>query len=143
MTAKEYLEQLKIYNQAVQVKAGEVEEYKTLATKVTQAWHGLPPDKNARGSNLEWWYAKLVDERKELDYLVDRFCTFREEVLALLAKLDDPTHSALLNLRYVQFKSWQEVASEMSFSHQHVYRLSSDAHKEVEIKLQKLKDESK
>ena len=143
MTAKQYLEQLKIYNQAVQVKAGEVEEYKVLATRVTQAWDGLPIDKSAKGSSLDWWYAKLVDEGKELDLLIDRFSNFREEVLALLAKLDDPMHSALLNLRYVQFKSWQDVAHEMGFSHQHIYRLSSDAHKEVEIKLQKMKDESK
>lgn len=132
MTAKEYLEQLEIYNKVVEAKLREVEHYKAFTMRVTQVWDGLPLDKQSRGSAMEQNLVRLADESRELDIVIDRFCDLRDEISDLLKKLSNPMHQVLLRTRYLQFKSWREVAVEMGFSLQHIYRLAREAHTEFD-----------
>ena len=64
---------------------------------------------------------------KKINYKVNEYLKVLEQVKNAIDKINDADCSALLVKRYLQNKTWEQIAEEMSFSTAHIYRLRKKA----------------
>ena len=59
-------------------------------------------------------YSRIIDER------IDELYAVKCEIFKAISRIEDGTLRTLLELRYLSFKTWEEIAVEMSYSYVHV-----------------------
>ena len=74
---------------------------------------------------------RLGDIQKKLQIEINTYIGLREEVLDVLQKVDDMRIRCVLELRYVNYLSWQEIAKRMGFSRRHVLRMNEMGLKKI------------
>ena len=126
MTAKEYLEQYKIMQTRLNVLIAEIERLRTEAEGASVRLDGLPtgtgePDKTARLA------AQLADHETVLQSEMSALWIRRMKIIAELGQLKNHRHQQILQLRYIDCKSWECIAYEMGITWRHCYRLHGSA----------------
>lgn len=130
---KKYLQQVRLYDSRINAKLAERDRLKAMLTKITptlrndavSGGHGSQ-DKFSDGM------AKLVDLEAEINREVDRFVNERNAVTATIDSVDDERLHRVLSGRYIQFKTWEQIACDMDVSYQWVCKLHGTALQAVE-----------
>ncbi|MCM3761050.1 DUF1492 domain-containing protein [Alkalihalobacillus oceani] len=134
MNAKEYLSQALWLDQRINSKMEQLETLRTLAMKVNA---NLTEEKVSGGnitkSHMENTIAKIVDLEKEINEDIDRLVDLKAEIMETISQVDDPTCQLLLEMRYINGKTWEEVARELSFEVRTAFRLHGKTLKEIEL----------
>lgn len=132
MTVKEYLlrgrklndevEQLKYARrQALELACGASVGYDVEKVQTSQV------------NTVEKKFIAYADYSKLLDEKIDELSDYRAKMLKLINKLENTTYRTLLIARYINCKTWELIAEEMSYSDVWVRtRLHSDALQELE-----------
>lgn len=130
--SKKYLQQIRLYDSHINTKLEERDRIKARLTQITPT---LKQDVVTGGGNqdkLSEAVAKLVDLEAEIDREVDCFVSARNEVTKTIDKVDNAKLHKVLNLRYVEFKTWEQIACDMGISYQWVCKLHGIALQAVE-----------
>ena len=64
---------------------------------------------------------------RDIDALVD----LKAEARKVISKLDNPEQQLILEMRYLCYKSWAEIAEDLSFSESNVYKIHGEALKRI------------
>lgn len=139
MIAKEYLSQAYRIDQRINSKLEQIVSLRALATKATSTLSDTPPSGTRNVHSMEDTIAKMVDLENEINVDIDTLVDLKREFVFIIKKIDNPEYQTLLELRYLCFKTWEQIAVEMGYSLQHIFRIHHKALKEINI----LKDESK
>ena len=75
--------------------------------------------------------AHIVDLENELNDDIDQLVDLKREMVATVKAVSDPECQTLLELRFLCFQTWEQIAVEMNCSIQHIYRLRDKALKMV------------
>ena len=75
--------------------------------------------------------ARIVDAERALDAQIDRMIALREEIQATIARVPDERMRVLLELRYLNGRTWEDVADQMNYTTRNIYNLHSAALKAV------------
>lgn len=67
----------------------------------------------------------------------------KQNVYATIQKVEKPEYQFLLEMRYLCFKTWAEIADQMHLEEHYVFRVHGQALREVEKILQRDKEDSK
>ena len=67
--------------------------------------------------------SKIVDLENELDNDIDKLVDLKAEVTKRIDEIPDMECRLLLMLRYLNFKTWEEIAEKMGYSDRHIRRL--------------------
>lgn len=59
---------------------------------------------------------------EKIDRQLGRCLTLRDEIEVAIDSLDDPTERLLMRKRYIEGKRWEQVAVEMNYSINHIWR---------------------
>lgn len=133
MRVKEYLSQALWLDKRINSKLEQLEVLRALATKVSA---NLREEKVSGGNNtkshLENTVVKIVDLEKEINGDIDRLVGIKTEIMNTIGQVDDPISQLLLEMRYVNGKSWDAVARELRFDRSWISRLHGNALKEIE-----------
>lgn len=70
----------------------------------------------------------------ELQQDIDRLVDLKKEIMAVVKAVDDMECQTLLELRYLCFKSWEQIAVDMGYNVRHVYRLHDEALLKVTVR---------
>lgn len=65
----------------------------------------------------------LVELEDKLDAKIDELYRIKNEILDTIFRLDDPRERMVLKGRYVDMKTWEQIAVEMSYSYMQVTRI--------------------
>ena len=57
----------------------------------------------------------------------------KREIMQVDKAVPNPEHQTLLELRYLCFKSWEDVAQELGYNVRHIYRLHDEAVEQIKI----------
>lgn len=79
---------------------------------------------------------KLIDLADVVDKLKNehfRLLIIKAEIENAISEVDDNTYAVLLRLRYIDCKTWEEIAEIMNFDVRHIYRLHGNALKAITI----------
>ena len=133
MTVKEYLGQAYRLDQRINSKLEQVASLNELATKCTSTLTGMPRNPNRGTSTMADAVGKIVDLQAEINRDIDRLVDLKREMVSLIKAVDNTEYQTLLELRYLCFKTWEQISVDMGYSIQHIYRLREKAYDEIRV----------
>lgn len=118
--AKRYLQQIKLYDSHINTKIEEVHHLKAMATKITPTLKQDVVSGGGSQDKLSEAVAKIVDLEAEIDREIDRYVDAMRNISATIDTLSDPDQLQVLHKRYVQFKTWEQIACDMNMTYRNV-----------------------
>jgi Protein of unknown function (DUF1492). len=133
MTAKEYLSQAYRIDQRINSKLEQIVSLRALATKATSTLSDTPSSGTRNVHSMEDTIAKMMDLENEINVDIDTLVDLKREFVFIIKKISNPEYQTLLELRYLCFKTWEQIAVEMGYSLQHIFRIHDKALKEIKV----------
>ncbi|WP_394870330.1 DUF1492 domain-containing protein [Clostridium butyricum] len=133
MTNKEYLAQAYRIDQRINSKLEQIVSLRDLATKATSTLSDMPGSATRNVNSMEGVIVKMIDLEEEINKDIDTLVDLKREFVFIIKKISNPEYQTLLELRYLCFKTWEQVAVEMGYSLQHIFRIHDKALKEINI----------
>lgn len=131
MTAKEYLQQYKFLDSRIKAKCEQLERLRELSTKVSaEQGSGAHSGVSDRVGNI---VAKICDAEAEINEMIDILLDLRVEIERAIAAVPDETLRQLLELRYINCKTFEQIAVEINYSYMHVCRLHGKALAQIKM----------
>lgn len=127
MNAKEYLGKAYRLDRRIDSKIEQAASLNALAAKCTAAITGMPRNPNRKSSIMADAVAKIVDLQAEINRDIDALVDLKREMVRAIKAVDNTEYQTLLELRYLCFKTWEQIAVDMGYSVRHVYRLHDEA----------------
>lgn len=139
MTVKEYLTQAYRIDQRINSKLEQIASLRGLALKATSTLSDMPHKPNKNTSLMENIICKMIDLENEINTDIDTLVDLKRDIVAIIKGIQNPEYQTLLELRYLCFNSWEQIAVDMGYSLQHIFRIHDRALKNIILS----KDESK
>lgn len=79
-----------------------------------------------------WLIAELVDARREFEEARIRSVQVMREINSLIELIPDPQQKRLVELRYLEGRTWEDIANEIHVSYRHVFNVRLQAKGAVE-----------
>lgn len=134
MTTKEWLSRgWRIDREIRELEQAQVEAL-ALATRTTAGTDGERVDGGGDNSSEREMVAyadKAAEYAVMIDEKIRELVGIKTEIIRAVERVENPTLRAVLMARYVNFKTWEQIAVEMSYSYMHVCRLHGRALVEV------------
>ena len=128
MTAKEYMEQARYLDMQINSKIEQVRSLNELATKATTVYSDMPHSPNRNTSRMEETVVKIIDLESE----INRDMNLKREIMRVVNRIEPAEYRTILEMRYLQFKKWEQIALLMSTDLRWVYRMHGRALNEVQ-----------
>ena len=127
MNAKEYLSQAYRIDQRINSKLEQVMSLRTLLGKATGTLSGTPKAATPNPHSMEDTICKMVDMENEINADIDMLVDLKTEIMKCIKQIGNPEYQTLLELRYLCFKRWEDVAAELGYDLRYVYKLHDQA----------------
>jgi len=127
MTVKEYLGQAYRLDQRINSKLEQLESLNGLATKCTSTLTGMPKNPSRSTSMVADAVAKIVDLQVEINRDIDLLVDLKCDMVRIIKSVDNAEYQTLLELRYLCFKTWEQIAVDMNYCIDNVYRIHRKA----------------
>ena len=131
MKAYDFLNKIKLLNILINNKKLQLESLKALCEypPLDNSEKVQSSSKSDSSANRIINYVELKDE---LEKKINELCEFKQEVIDVIDKVDDPRLVDLLYKKYVDCKSWQQISDESGLSRQWLWKLNKKAIKKVQ-----------
>lgn len=116
MTAKEWLGRGYKIDKEINALLEEREEAFATACKVTAPPCDAEKVSATSGNGSERRFIKYSDYSRLIDCRIDELYRIKSEIMTVIALIDNNIYRTLLIMRYVQFKTWEEIAECMGYS---------------------------
>ena len=133
MTARDYLSQAYRLDQRINSKLEQVECLNGLATKVSSTLTGMPKNPNHATSTMADTVTKIIALQAEINNDIERLVDLKREMVAVIKAVSNTERQTLLELRYLCFKTWEQIAVEMNYTVRNVHLLHKEALKAVVV----------
>ena len=133
MTAKEYLGQAYRLDQRINSKLEQVMSLRDLTTKATATISDMPGGGSRNVYRMQDIIGKIIDLEDEINQDIDALVDLKREMVATIKAVADPECQTLLELRYLCFKTWEQIAVDMQYSTRNIYKLHDRAIKEIKV----------
>ena len=127
MTVKEYFGQAYRLDQRINSKLEQLESLNGLATKCTSTLTGMPKNPSHSTSMMADAVAKIVDLQAEINRDIDPLMDLKCEMVRVIKNVEHLEYQTLLELRYLCFKTWEQIAVDMNYSIDNAYRIHRKA----------------
>ena len=133
MTAKEYLSQAFHIDQRISSKLSQVMRLREAATSCMATLSDMPrPDSPSRQQMTDT-ICKIVDLEREINEDIDRLVDLKAEARRTINAVSDPDQQLILELRYLCYKPWLEIAEAMGYSEAGIYKLHGKALRKIHV----------
>ena len=122
MNAKEFLEQVRYVDRAIDSKLEQVERLRSESTKATSLVSDMPRSSSPNLQRLEDTIVKIIDLEHEINRDIDRLVDLKNAARVSINAMTSPEERLVLELRYLCYKTWPEIAEAMGVSESTVYR---------------------
>ena len=127
MTTKEFLNQAYRIDQRINSKLEQIISLHELATKATSTLSYVPVSGTKSQSRMEDVITKIVDLETEINKDIEKLVEIKKNIVSTIKKIQNPELQTLLELRYICFRTWEQIALEMGYSIQNAYKLHDKA----------------
>ena len=131
--AKKYLSQAFGLNQRIESKLGQIEELHDLATKVTVTYSDMPKNPNRGHSRMEDCICKIIDLESEINQDMIQLVELKKDIIGRIKAVESTELQTVLELRYLSYMRWEEIAIELGYGIDNVFRLHRNALDEIKI----------
>jgi len=133
MTKKEYLSQAYRLDQRINSKLAQVTALNDLATKCTSTISDMPRNPSRGISTMADAVDKIVDLQAEINRDIDALVDLKRDIVRAIKAVENTEYQTILELRYLCFKTWEQIAVDMGYNVRHVYRIHDEAVNQIPI----------
>lgn len=131
--AKEYLSQAYRIDQRINSKIEQVSALNNMAMKATSTISDMPGRATRNIHQMEDVVAKIIDLQNEINAEIDELVDLKAEIMEVIKGLDNLEYQTLLELRYLCFKPWEQIAIDLGYSINNVFKMHRKALEVLEI----------
>lgn len=135
VSAKEYLLQAFRLDQRINSKLEQIVSLRDLATKATSTLSDMPHSPNRNTGSMENSICKMIDLESEINNDIDELVDLKREIVFFIRDIHNPEYQTLLELRYLCFISWEQIAVNMGYELRYLYKIHGRALEECECLL--------
>ena len=132
MTTKEWLMRAWHIDKEIQSLLSEQDEAFRRCTSITSSIRDVVVD-STKDQHKDAALVYLAGYGEKIRKAVDNLYRTKNEILEAVNRVDNTTYRTLLCLRYLRFKTWEEIAVEMNYTWRHTHRIHSAALKEIKM----------
>ena len=118
--AKEFLEQIQLWDKKIDNKLVELSRLEALAYKVTSTLKQVAVFGSGTQDKVGDAASKIVDLQREINDDIDKYCDKKAEARTIIDQVKNPDEYDVLSKRYLQYESLEQIACEMGFSYRNV-----------------------
>lgn len=127
MKAKEYLSQAKTLDQRINIKLDRVCRLRSMTQKITATMDSDPVSHTRNVTSMEDMIIRLMEEEESLNAAIDQLVNLKREISGVLEQIHNPDCQLLLEMRYLCYRSWEEIAEVMCMHIRTVYKIHGRA----------------
>ena len=131
--AKKYLSQAFGLNQRIESKIDQIAILNDLATKATVTYSDMPKSPNKGGSKMEDAIIKIIDLESEINRDMMQLVELKKDIIRRIKAVDGAELQTILELRYLSYMRWEEIAIELGYGIDNVYYLHRKALDQITI----------
>ena len=132
MTAKEYLSQAFNLDNRINSKLEQVSVLHAMATKATSTLSDVPPSGSRNVQRIEDIICKIVELENTINADIDKLVDLKVEITATVQRMDNLVYRTILEQRYLCYKTWEQIATNMGYDVSWLHRLHGKALREAE-----------
>ena len=133
MTTKEYLSQAYRLDQRINSKIEQLKRWQDLATKATSTLSKTSSCICENSHKTEDIIVKIIDLKNEINSDIDRLIDLKKDIMVLINGVKNPEYQTLLELRYLCFKKWEQIALYMNYGVDNVYKIHKKALRSIKF----------
>lgn len=122
-----YLGQAYRIDQRINSKLEQISSLRNLATKATSTLTDAPSSPNKNIHSMENVIIKIISLENEINTDIDDLIDLKREIVNLIKCIENPEYQTLLELRYLCFKTWEQIAVYMGYDLRYIHKLHSRA----------------
>ena len=127
MTAKQYLKQARYLDERINTKIAQVSSLHDLATKATSTLSDMPGSPTRNTHRMEDIIIKILMLENEINADIDHLVDLKDEILSVIKAVDDEECRLLLEKRYLCFLHWEQIAVDMNYGIDNIFKLHKKA----------------
>ena len=104
-----------------------------LATKATVTYSDMPKSSNRGGSRMEDAIIKIIDLESEINKDMMKLVELKKDIIRRVKAVESAELQTILELRYLSYMRWEEIAIELGYGIDNVFRLHRNALDEIMI----------
>lgn len=137
MKAKEYMQQASFLDKRINSLVRQVNNLWDQATNISQVISDMPHNPNKEGSKVENKIVDICDLTDEIRKQTEKLKKLRKEMMAVVSKVADPEYQLILQEKYFEMLTWEDIASDLNRSVRSAQLLHGKALEEVQAILDK------
>ena len=134
MDTKQYLQQISRLDRMINNKLSEISQLRELAMSVSAVKNEERVQTTPNFDKIGAAYCKIEEMEEKLDKLIDEFVDKKNLIISQIDKIENETYYEILFARYIEKKTFEKIADEMTYSWRQVIRLHGRALQEFEKK---------
>ena len=127
MSAIEFLSQAYFIDLRINSKLEQLESLKSLATKATTTLRGELVSGSRDVHKREEIICKIVDLQNEINADIDNLVDLKRELRETIESIPVVDYRTVLELRYLNFRKWEEIAVSMGYRLRNVHYIHDRA----------------
>lgn len=116
MKAKEYMQQAFFLDKRINSLVRQVGNLWDQATSVSQVISDMPHNPSKSTSKLEDRVVDIADLTDEIKSQVEELKILRKEMIGVVAEVPDPEYQLILQERYFEMLTWEDIACDINRS---------------------------
>ncbi|MCR5584571.1 MAG: hypothetical protein K6F63_03940 [Lachnospiraceae bacterium] len=143
MSAKEYLNRIRILDFQIQQKEKQIADARDLQGNIKGFdYSGVKVQTSSHGDATIDLAVKIMTLEQELTEKLFALQTLRAKIIDEIASLDNETHIELLTLRYCHLEKFELIALDMNMSFDRIRHLHGEALKNFQTKVLDVRKDS-
>lgn len=140
MTSKEYLSRVRLHEVKIKNKLRQIEHLRDMSTSLQgmEIKERVQSSKTT-GDTIGNAIGNIAELEEELAEDVKELMKVKQGVMGAIDRINNADYIYLLYERYLEFKTWEEIAVDMHYNIRNIYRMHGRALEEIS----KIKDVTK
>lgn len=134
MTTKDYLNQISRLNRMINNKLSEISQLRELACSVSAIRNEEKVQTSPKADSIGTAISKIDEMERDIERTIDKYTKKKNLIISQIEGMDDELHYNVLFSRYIEKKTFEVIATEMSYSFRNITRIHGRALKEFERK---------
>lgn len=129
--AKKYLRQIEILDRRITAKIEERQNVLDMLLRVTPVMRDTTSGGAAGNDKMENGVVKLTGYEEEISADIERLVALKREISEMIDRVENPKRRAVLRFRYINYKSFEQIAVDMDMSYRNICYIHGKALRDV------------
>lgn len=133
MTTKEYLSRAFYLERQIKSKENQLQYLRAHVIYVTPSISDMPNCSATEKSRMEKTLIKILELEDYINKEIIKLISFKNEIESIIKAINNISCETILEMRYLEYLNWSEIALRINVSQDHVYYLHRKALKLVKV----------